>query len=363
VNEIAQIRVPVSAGSSVQITLDNNNGLAQNDYVLIGEMGGTQTEIAKINAAVSAGQVIQVDTLVFPHGEGTKIYLLKYNQIKFYRAATIAGAKTLLTTKAIDADNIFTEYQDTVNSTGYAFFTLYNSTTADESGYSGAYPYTLLKSSTRAKIRALMQSFYGRAYEEETFQALCDAAEAEVFAIKRWRFREAYTTFTTTNAQQAYSLATLGITDFGQLVYATYNGDPIIPIRIKTHKLLNWSTIVTTTPRAIWEWAGSLYLTPIPDGAKTVELYYYKNSSGFDDETSETAIQLPIAIAARVAQWMWIIENPKKAAEYEKMYLQTISAMKINDKKEVSVFPALTDNRLSKMSVFDQFDNPSIDIP
>lgn len=363
--EVAHIRVPVAAGATVTIKLDNNEGLAQNDYILIGEIGGTQSEVAKISAAVVAGTDIVVTTLVFPHNAGVKVYLLKYNQVKFYRAATLAGTKTLLTggTVAIDADDEFTSFSDSANTTGYAFFTLYNSTTAVESGFSGGYPYTLLKMSSRAKIRQMFQGFYKRPYDASLFDILCDAIEAEIYAIRMWRFREKRVVFNTVASQQAYTLAEAGAEDLGQLIYATYDGDPLSVIRIKNHKLLNWVTIVAQTPRAIWEWQGSLNMTPIPDGIKVVELYYYKNSSGFTDDTTETGVQLPLAVAARLAQHFWTGEDDNKAKAYENIFLQTISAMKLNDKKQVSSFPSLTDNRNVNMSVLNQINNPSIDIP
>jgi hypothetical protein len=361
--EVAQIRYPVAAGATVTIKLDNNNGLAQNDYLLIGEIGGTQSEIAQISAAVVAGTDIVVSSLKFPHNAGVKVYLLKYNQVKFYHTDTLTGSKTIITTAAIDVDNLFTEYRDGTNSTGYLFFTLYNSTTADESGYSGAYPYSLLKNSSRANIRAIFKGLYQRTYDESLFELLCDAVEAEIYAIRRWRFREKRVVFNSAASQQSYTLAEAGAEDLGQLIYATYDGDPLEVIRMKTHKRLNWSTIVTTIPRAIWEWEGSLYMTPTPDGIKVIELYYYKNSSGFTDDTTETGVQLPLAIAARLAQHFWTGEDDKKASSYEKLFLQTISAMKMNDIKQVSVFPSLTDNRLANTSVLNQIDYPSIEIP
>jgi len=360
--EVAQIRYPVAKGATVTIKLDNNHGLAQNDYILIGDVAGTQSELAQISAVVVAGTDIVVSSILFPHNAGVKVFLVKYNQVKFYRAATLLGTKALLSTVAVDADDQFTEFQDDTNTTGYAFFTLYNSTTTTESGYSGGYPYTLLKSTARGKIREIFQGFYKRPYDENFFTALADAVEAEIYAIKRWRFREKGVTFNSVASQQSYTLTEAGATDLGQLVYATYDGDPLQVIRLKTHKFLNWSTIVTTIPRAIVEWEGKIYMTPMPDGIKVVELYYYKNSSGFTDDTTETGVQLPLAIAARLAQHFWTGEDDKKASSYEKLFLQTISAMKINDKKQVSVFPSLTDSRTSRLTIYNQFDNPQITI-
>ena len=158
--EVATLRVPSAAGSSVSLTIDNNSGLVNVDYVLIEDVSTSRSEIAKINAAVTAGTVIQVDTLKFPHNVGVKVYKIGYNQIKFFHSATVAGIKTLLGSATdLDVDDEFTEYVDSVNGAGYAFFALYNSTTTAQSEYSSPYPYSLLTLASKSKIRDFFIAF------------------------------------------------------------------------------------------------------------------------------------------------------------------------------------------------------------
>ncbi len=360
--EVGLIKTPVSAGTNVSVTIDDNSDLAQNDYVLVGVLGKPKSEIAKISAAVTPGTTIVLDTLVFPHNAGTPITKIPYNQLKIYRAETLAGEKTLLTTAEIDADNEYTTYADTINSTGFAFFTLYNSTTATESGYSAGFDYAEVKAGTKIKIRTLVENFYKRPYDETTFGMLCDLAESEIFAMRRWRFREASGTFNTVANQQSYTAAQTGISDLGQMVYATYGGNPIVPVDIKKHKLVNWQPVAVGTPRIIWEWDGVLYISPTPTEIKTVVVDYYKNSSGFTDETAESEVQLPQAIAFRVLQDLWATADPRKSSYFEKRYLQVIAAMKLNDIKQMTKFQALTDNRIANLSVYNQVNSPTIKV-
>lgn len=342
----AILKVPVAAGSSVVMTLDDNTGLTNGDYVLIGEIGKGKTEIGVINAAVTRGVTIQITTLVFPHNAGTPVRKIPYNQVKFYRATTLTGEKTLLgSAVAIDVEKEFTSYEDSTNSTGYGFFTFYNSTTTAESGYSAGFDYAELSANSREKIREFVTSphNWNKKLDEATFTALCDFAEAEIFSIKRWRFREKTVSFSSVASQQAYTLSEAGATDLGQLMYATYDGDPVYPVSLRVHKRLNWNSIQEGTPRTVCEFDGSLYFTPIPPEVKTIILYYYKNSVGFANETSETEIKLPQAISFRILQDLWATSDMKKSQYFERRYLQTISAMKIDDLKQVSKFPALSD--------------------
>lgn len=359
----AILKVPVAAGSTVTLTLDDNTGLSDNDFLLVGEIGKGKTEIAQIGAVVTRGVTVVVDTLVFAHPVGTPIKKIPYNQVKFYYAATLAGDKSALgSAVAIDVEKDFTSYEDSTNVTGFGFFTFYNSTSTAESGYSAGYDYTEPSQKTREKIREFVMSphNWNKPLDEATFTTLCDFAEAEIFAIKRWRFREATATFNTVVGTKSYSLATANASDLGQLIYATYDGDPLYPVSERVHRRLNWNSTQTGKPRTICEFAGNLEFTPTPSEIKAVILYYYKNSSGFADETSATAVKLSQAIAFRILQDLWAMVDIRKAQYFERRYLQTISAMKIDDLKQASRFPSLSDFGYDDAEAsFDQVEHPN----
>ena len=357
----AVVEAAVTAGSAKNITVDDNNRLVQNDYIFAGLIGKAKSEIFKVNAAVTLGTVIQADALTFPHNIGTPLYKIPYNQVKFYYAETIAGDKTLLDTLDIDADSEFTTYIDTVHTSGYFFFTLYNSTTATETGYSPGFGYGAIPYGSRIKIREFVTSphNWNKALDEDTFNSLCDFAESEIFAIKRWRFREKIVTFSSVAEQQAYTRSAAGATDLGQLVYATYDGNPVFPITLKVHQRLNWNNIQTGIPRTVCEFDGNLMFTPVPPEIKDIKLFYYRDSVGFADETIETEVKLPQAIGFRVLQDLWATADMKKSQYFEKRYLQTVSAMKLDDLKQVSKFPALSDVGMDNDSFLDQTERPN----
>lgn len=363
--EVGTLRVPTSASSSVSVTLDNNDGLANGDYVLFEEVGTSRAEIAKINASVTAGTVIQVDTLKFPHNVGVKVYRLAYNQVKFYRADTLTGSKTLLGSAVnIDVDDEFTEYIDSVNSTGYAFFALYNSTTTAESDPSSGFPYSLLPLSAKSKIREFVRKFYKKVLDDDTFSFLCDSAEDEIYAIRLWRFREKSASFSTVIGTQKYTFSSLSITDFGTLIYASFDSlYPLQSITIKEHKALNEGSMNgSSIPQFIFLFGDALYLTPTPSSVGTVELLYYANSAGFTEETTESPVDMPQAIAFRILQDLWAMDDIKKSEYWEQRYLQIISVMKSKEREQVSRFAPLTDSRLTKRRINNSIEYPQITV-
>ena len=123
VSERAIMKAAVVAGSNKAITVDDNANLVNGDFLVFGEPIMAKSEIAKINAAVTPGTAIQVDSLTFPHAIGTPIYKIPYDQVKFYHADTLTGDKTLIGSAVdIDVEDEYTVVVDSTNSTGYLFF-------------------------------------------------------------------------------------------------------------------------------------------------------------------------------------------------------------------------------------------------
>jgi len=361
--EVAVLRSPANAGSNITLTLDNNSELSNNAYVLMEDVATGRAEIAQINQAVTPGTDVRVATLKFPHNAGVKIYLLKYNKIQFFHAATVAGAKSQLDSDTdIDVDDDFTEYVDSANTTGYAFFRLKNSTTADVSDYSSAYPYSLLKLTSKSKIREFVKKFYKGELDNETFDYLCDTAEQEIFLIYPWRFREAVFSFNTVLDQAVYSFEELGLTDFQQLAGATYDDEPIEYVTFKENLVLNWGSALSPRGVSVMNiWNNEITITPAPpENDLVVTLYYWKNSAGFSEETTDTAVTLPQAIAYAILQDLWAMEDTKKSQFWEGRKMQMIGLLKKSNVKQSQRFAALTSSSLAKRYPNDQIENPSI---
>jgi len=115
-----------AAGSDVSLTLEDNDHFVDNDYVVIGNEGSEQTELAQINAIVTPGQTIQVDTLKFAHKANIPVTKYKYNKRKFYGSLTAGGSYVELTAygspAVIQADDPQGTLLEYTGSEGYLYF-------------------------------------------------------------------------------------------------------------------------------------------------------------------------------------------------------------------------------------------------
>lgn len=128
------------AAGVTSLVLRNNDRFSEDDFILIGEMGSENAEIAQVTAAVSGATDITVTATTLPHSASDPVYVLRYNQIKFYRSTTtIDGSYSNIATLDIDVDNHDkkTLFDDTTGLTSYFYkVSFYNSETAVESSLS-----------------------------------------------------------------------------------------------------------------------------------------------------------------------------------------------------------------------------------
>ena len=132
-----------SAGSNVSLTLESNNGLANNDFIVIGYEGSELAELEQINAAISGNTSVQVATLKFNHKKGEPVTLYRFNKRKFYGATSATGSYTELTAEGSPKDIQVDDPQGTMleyTGSTYTYFksTYYNSYTTDETAIADA---------------------------------------------------------------------------------------------------------------------------------------------------------------------------------------------------------------------------------
>lgn len=136
--ERTALAADAAAGSNVTLTLENNDGMAQNTYIVIGREGSEKAELEQINAAVSGATDVQVATLLRAHKAGEPVTVYRYNKRKFYGATTETGSYTELTSdgspvtiQVDDPQGTLIEY---TGGDGFTWFkaTYYNSQTTDE---------------------------------------------------------------------------------------------------------------------------------------------------------------------------------------------------------------------------------------
>lgn len=87
----------VTAGSNVTIVLESNNGIVEDDYIVIGSEGNELAELQQVNQAISGNVNVRVATLKFSHKKGEPVTKYRFNQRKFYGSATQTGTYVELT--------------------------------------------------------------------------------------------------------------------------------------------------------------------------------------------------------------------------------------------------------------------------
>lgn len=136
--EKTYISTPVQAGTK-NIIVKNADRMPQNSLLLIGEMGMEQSELIKADTGGTQTSIVSTTNLLFSHTTDEPLYKMRYDQVLFYRSATIDGTYTLIANEVVDVDNrdSKTEFQDT-GGTGSSFYkTKYrNSVTFEESEFS-----------------------------------------------------------------------------------------------------------------------------------------------------------------------------------------------------------------------------------
>ena len=125
-----------SAGSSVALSVENNDGFAANDYVVIGQEGSEKAELQQV-ASVAGNGTITVSTLKFAHETGTPVTKYRYNKRKFYGATSESGSYTELTSDGSPVTIQVDDPQGTIleyTGSTYTYFkaTYYNATTGEE---------------------------------------------------------------------------------------------------------------------------------------------------------------------------------------------------------------------------------------
>ena len=151
-----------AAGTSV-LRWKNPNGFAASWGIQVGETGQEQSEVLILSSGNPTGGTAGTTTAntLYEHPSDTPVYAIKYNQVVFERSTTgTAGTATPMTsgTITIQADQDYTQFDDTSGSISYAYKTYFrssgltvNSTESDWITSAGFDFYSLSAIKTRAK--------------------------------------------------------------------------------------------------------------------------------------------------------------------------------------------------------------------
>lgn len=122
---------------------------------MLGSWGAEDAEIVRISGVSNnAGLITLTTPTLFAHAESTRVSVLPYDKIRFFHTTTTTFDTVTPLTGYVDLQpsDWFTSYNDESYSTGYGWYTFYNSVTTLLSQESNYIPYTGFESDTTEQI-------------------------------------------------------------------------------------------------------------------------------------------------------------------------------------------------------------------
>ncbi len=268
-NQPNTVLTAVATAGDTTLTVGNNDGFANNDYILIGKIGEEKSEIKKIGGAITAGTSITIAAITFSHDQDTPVTKVVYNQVRFYYGTTtVSGdATALAAAQNIDPSEIFNYYEDSSHTTGYGFCVFYDGT--NYSVYSDAIPYTgytvKMLRTMRKKVRRLINEVdeLNSSITNEEIDDELNMSNKEVNHDRLWSFSEKTKSFSSVANQYKYSLAS----NVFKVYDAIYKTQPLAITDLHRMEILRWDTDITGDPTHICMWANEARVYPYPSAS------------------------------------------------------------------------------------------------
>ena len=320
------------ASGVTAIIVTNGGNFAANGFVALGETGNETTEFRKISS-ISTNTLNLASATTFAHPESTKVTIIPYDQVRFFRTTgTTFDESTPLTSYSdVTLDDWFTRYTDTTYTTGYGWYKFKNSHTGAVTGASNYIPYANFGRNTVSK---LIDGFYTLLNNnEQKLISLTDALEwaNEAYDITKNdlmmsnREYDASDGLDYANVVSGTAEYTLP-TNFGEMiaVWNDTNEEPILPVDIEEIDRINNANNGSTT---INYYIRGLYIgvTPVPTSAFTMNIRYTKT-------------------ATELTAYTDTIDLPKKAFHNLKNYLLYKAKIKLRQADSSSFFELFNAN-------------------
>jgi len=330
------------------LVVKNSNCAVANDYVLLGEFGSQQSEIIKVSTVTSATHTLNLATAtIFAHPQDTKVSVIRYNQVKYYRTttATFSSSGTELTGSPIDvqANRINTIYQDSTNTTGYGWFVFYNSTTGKVTTNSNAIPYGGFESSS---VKEIFDAFFSALNNKE--QKLISNKDAFTWLNEGYaKAKNALNlvnpefnvgdewTFTVTSSDRESSLNESPYqSQFGKIKCITDEDGKDVPY-IGIEGLRKHDNDASATDVRYYLRGNNIGITPVPSASTTYYVYFKEKSSVLSSYYD--SINLPNNNYYFLLDFMLYRASPKlgrNPKEYLDAFDKSIAEMKVNSFKQ-----------------------------
>lgn len=285
------------SATDTSLTVKDNTGFAQNDYVLLRDIGSQQAEIKRITAAVTRGTALTVAALTFPHGRTTKVTLMRYDQVEIYGSSSASDASPTLIGSAVPID-VRRGYTEIEATTTYAYYyaRFKDSNAGTYSSYSDSVVSTGLSAQARGEIKAEFLSIYNEEKDELVSDEWLDRAinrwQRELMKRrKQWSVLRADTRLDTVQDQQGY--------DLPDDIAEDDSDDPIVSVKFKdqlrlsyadfeTFQQLTFDHIGTTLSAALGDSDVTMSLTDSSDFAADGSVFIQGDEIDYTGNTEST---------------------------------------------------------------------------
>lgn len=283
----------VSSGTNV-LPWRNPTGFQASWGIQIGETGEEQTEILILSSSTPAGTAgTTTANAVYDHPADTPIYAIKYDQVVFERSTSgTAGTATPMTggTITYQADNTFTQFDDTSGASTYAYRSRYRASvlnvTTTQSDWltpSGFSFFSLANMRQRIKDKLWNASYIkDDMMIDNWINEWKDEMTNSVISVN-----QDYAEGTVNVAFGTNGLGTITTDDFTQVrrFEVTYNGtDYYLSSKMSTWEWLPTATFSSTAPRHNWEGDSVFHVHP-SDTAGTARLTFYRFGTTLVNDT------------------------------------------------------------------------------
>lgn len=294
------------AAGVTEIKVRNADNYSADDRILIGEQGSEQAEIVTVSTVDADQKTLTIDATLFPHSASVPVFVLRYDQIKFYRStSTIDGSYDSLATVNIDVDNQDkkTRYEDSTGLPAYFYkISFYHSESTVESSLSDPIPGS---GYTRKQVGTIVADFLTEIGDSEQeymnvpqIISLMNEVNDDLIGHSRRPYR-ALRTSTTVNVEADNDRIALpdDLVKFDRARYTneestvtTKGTKPVISM--EEMEMYKYNTSLEPAPLAVGisklaidETTNELVLYPTPttDQDDAIEIFYWKE---FDEITS-----------------------------------------------------------------------------
>lgn len=200
------------AANGVTLTVRNNTRLLQNDYVILGGIGGQQSEIKRITGAVTLGTALTVAATTFAHPVGAKVVLTHYDQVEIYGSSSASDAAPTLIGSAVNID-IRKGYTEIKIGTTYTYYFCRgkDSNAGTYSSYSDSILATGLTPQARGEIKKEFLSIFNERLDElisdDWMNRSINRWQRDLLKRrKQWSVLRTITSYDSVQDQQGYTL-------------------------------------------------------------------------------------------------------------------------------------------------------------